>query len=260
MANPKTHEYYELLNLIGYGLSKFDKDFVLVYGYKTKTALFQHFVDLGIAKTIDTVKNRQDLFDGLNPNSIRKGWWQKGNTYKHRKDYIDSMFGEFNVFEYVNIVKMSISESFKGKNLPETLKVEASPILRSMFKQMQHTGIEAEYFFYNNFTKIEVFKTAIITDARLFGDGYDFQLTINDDYYLAEVKGIKEKTGSVRFTKNEFEKAKEYSKKYALVVVSNLFEAPRMTYIFNPLGEITFSKHTIRSEQIYYQSAKREWK
>nr|CBX30956.1 unknown protein [uncultured Desulfobacterium sp.] len=32
------HENYELLNLIGYGLAKFDMDFVNEFGFKTKTA------------------------------------------------------------------------------------------------------------------------------------------------------------------------------------------------------------------------------
>jgi hypothetical protein len=62
MADNK-HENYEILNLIGYGLAKFDKDFVREFGFKTKTAFFQHMVDLKIAETIGTVKNRQDLFD-----------------------------------------------------------------------------------------------------------------------------------------------------------------------------------------------------
>jgi hypothetical protein len=62
MADNK-HENYEILNLIGYGLAKFDKDFVREFGFKTKTAFFQHMVDLKIAETIGTVKNSQDLFD-----------------------------------------------------------------------------------------------------------------------------------------------------------------------------------------------------
>ncbi|MCL1892678.1 MAG: DUF3883 domain-containing protein [Holophagaceae bacterium] len=259
MGKSNKHENYEILNLIGYGLSKFDKEFVSVFGHKTKVSLYQFFVDIGIAQTIDTIKNRQDIFDGLNPYTTRKGWWQKGDAYKHRKEYVDSMFGELNVFEYADVVKMFINELFKDKPLPETIKIKTSPVIRSIFKQMQHTGIEAEHFFLNNYKNIEIFKMAIITDARLFGDGYDFQLSINEDYYLAEVKGIREKGGSIRFTKNEYEKAREYSNNYALVIVSNLAQAPRMTHVLNPLDEISFTPQKIITEQIYYQSAKCEW-
>lgn len=61
--NDNKHENYELLNLIGYGLAKFNMDFVKKFGFKTKTALYQHIVELKIAETTGTVKNRQDLFD-----------------------------------------------------------------------------------------------------------------------------------------------------------------------------------------------------
>lgn len=71
------HENYETLNLIGYGLAKFSRAFIKEYGFKTKTAFYQHIVDIGIADTVGTVKNRQDLFDPFFDNG-RKGWWQRG--------------------------------------------------------------------------------------------------------------------------------------------------------------------------------------
>ena len=55
------HENYELLNLIGYGLAKFNMSFVKQFGFKTKTAFYESVVQLGIAETTDTVKKRQDL-------------------------------------------------------------------------------------------------------------------------------------------------------------------------------------------------------
>ena len=35
------HENYEILNLIGYGLAKFDMDFVKQFGCKTKTDFYE---------------------------------------------------------------------------------------------------------------------------------------------------------------------------------------------------------------------------
>ena len=70
------HENYEVLNLIGYGLAKFDINFVKFFGFKTKTAFYEYIVQLGVAETIGTVKNRQDLFDPFFDNK-RRGWWQK---------------------------------------------------------------------------------------------------------------------------------------------------------------------------------------
>ncbi len=37
------HENYELLNLLGYGLAKFDNDFIKEFGCKTKTEFFNFF-------------------------------------------------------------------------------------------------------------------------------------------------------------------------------------------------------------------------
>ncbi|MEH2276872.1 MAG: hypothetical protein V7K40_19310 [Nostoc sp.] len=89
-ANTNKHENYEILNLIGYGLAKFDMDFVREFSFKTKQEFFLDLVNTSIAKTVGTIKNRQDLFDPFFDNA-RKGWWQKGNTYIPRKILIDSL-------------------------------------------------------------------------------------------------------------------------------------------------------------------------
>lgn len=256
----KKHENYEILNLIGYGLSKFNMDFVKIYGFSTKTAFYKYIVDIGIAQTTGTVKNRQDLFDGMTPDGIRKGWWQKGDVYKFRKDYIDSLFGNLNVKEFVEIVKLSIVEKLKNNKMDylaltkQENEIKSSPILKTQFKQMQQTGLEAEYYFMHNFTIITAFANAILKDARLFGDGYDFQMSVDSHFYLAEVKGIKDSYGSFRLTKNEYEKAREYTSDYALVIVSNLSDVPKMVSVFNPVNSIKFEKCLLTSKQIYYKA------
>jgi hypothetical protein len=237
-------------------------DFVQIYGFNTKTAFYEYIVSIGIAETPGTVKNRQDRFDGMTPGGPRKGWWQDGNRtdYKFRKDYIDSMFGNLNAKEFVDVVKLSIAEKLTDGQVNNNLlqkkeaEIKASPILKTQFKQMQQTGIEAEYYFMCNFNTITAFAGAYLTDARLFGDGYDFQLAVSNHYYLAEVKGLKSKTGSIRMTKNEYEKAIEYTGDYALVVISNLSDAPKMVSVFNPVKEIEFEKCLLTAEQVYYRA------
>jgi hypothetical protein len=264
MPSSQKHENYEILNLIGYGLSKFNMDFVRLYGFNTKTAFYEYMVNIGIAKTAGTVKNRQDRFDGMTPGGPRKGWWQDGNRidYKFRKDYIDSFFGKLNATDYVNVVKMSIAQKFGGavieapqsKLLKNENEVKTSPIIRSYFKQMQETGKEAEYYFLNNYQTIDIFSGASIEDARLFGDGYDFQLSLPEQYYLAEVKGLQSDNGNIRLTAKEHEKAFEYKNDYVLVIVKNLVEVPKLISIFNPLQNLEFKKCVIASEQVFYRS------
>lgn len=232
------HENYEILNLIGYGLSKFNDDFINEFGFKTKTAFYEYCVNIGVAETVGTVKNRMDLFDHFFPNNGRKGWWQKGDAYIHRKYLIDSLFGNENVKEYANIVKLYLKENYKVKDI----FVDVTPIVQSRFKKLQETGLEAELYFMKNFNSIDKFKNGIIEDARLFGDGYDFQITVNESLYLAEVKGIRASKGRFRMTENEYNKALEYKNDYLITLVLNMNELPVFLTIENPAYNLKFKK------------------
>lgn len=232
------HENYEILNLIGYGLSKFNDDFINEFGFKTKTAFYEYCVNIGVAETVGTVKNRMDLFDHFFPNNGRKGWWQKGDAYIHRKYLIDSLFGNENVKDYANIVKLYLKENYKVKDI----FVDVTPIVQSRFKKLQETGLEAELYFMKNFNSIDKFKNGIIEDARLFGDGYDFQITVNESLYLAEVKGIRASKGRFRMTENEYNKALEYKNDYLITLVLNMNELPVFLTIENPAYNLKFKK------------------
>jgi hypothetical protein len=252
--NENKHENYELLNLMGYGLAKFGMEFVKEFRFKTKTSFYQYTVELKIAETVGTVKNRQDLFDPFFDNG-RKGWWQKGNAYIHRKIFIDSLFGTLDVAQFADIVKMYIESQFGVVKKSKII----SPVIKSRFKQLQLTGQEAELYFLNNYQSIQSFANGIIDDARLYGDGYDFQVKVSEKYFLAEVKGVKALTGSVRLTENEFSKAREYKDEYGLVVVSNLAELPKMTIVFNPIANLQLTKKVISKSQTTYHSEYLSW-
>jgi hypothetical protein len=239
-------------------------DFVKTYGFNNKTKFYEYLVTIGVAKTTGTVKNRQDRFDGMNPDNPRKGWWQDGDRtdYKFRKDYIDSFFGNLDARDFVDVVKMAIAKKFNNKILAKVNSglqkgennIEPSPIVRSYFRQMQETGREAEYFFLNNYMMIANFTNAKIEDARLLGDGYDFQLSLHKQYYLAEIKGLRSDKGNIRLTEKEYKKACEYKDDYALIIVKNLIKVPTFMPIFNPIKNIKLEKHKIVSNQIYFNA------
>lgn len=257
MSSTRKHKNYEILNLIGYGLAKFSPNFIQSFGFNSKNKFYQHLVELGIADTVGTIKNRQDLFDPFFDNE-RKGWWQKGDTYIHRKLSIDSLFGQLDMKSYSNIIKLYLQENNHldfGKSI-----TNIPPLINSKFKQLQETGQEAEMFFMRNYKKIKLFEKGKIEDARNFGDGYDFQITVNNNYYLAEIKGIRLDAGSIRMTKNEYCKAQEYHDKYALIVISCLNDIPNMKVIFNPIEYLNFSKKEISSTQLNYHSDSLLWK
>lgn len=253
--NDSKHKNYEILNLIGYGLAKFDSAFIRQFGFKTKTAFYAKIVESGIAETIGTVKNRQDLFDPFF-NNKRKGWWQKGDTYLHRKVYIDSLFGEYDVNMYASLVGLYIESQVDLKSLyPNGI----SPIIKSKFKQLQKTGREAELYFLNNYNELDFCRNGRIEDARLYGDGYDFQIQLGSNYLLVEVKGLKTSSGSVRLTQKEYECSKEYKEKYNLIVISNLEDIPKMNTINNPSENLELKSEITISQQITYHSKSMVW-
>lgn len=250
------HENYEILNLIGYGLAKFDTDFIYFFGCKTKIEFYNYIVTQGVAETVGTVKNRQDLFDPFFNNG-RKGWWQKGDAYIHRKVFIDSLFGSLDVMDYANVVKIYLQTNFATY---EQIETKVSPVIKSKFKQLQATGQKAEVFFMNNYENIFDFKEGILEDARTFGDGYDFQIEVKNQFFLTEIKGLRTNYGSIRMTKNEFIKAQEYNEDYALIVVSDLDDIPKMNVIFNPVAHLNFTQKIIHSTQLNYHSDSILWK
>jgi hypothetical protein len=249
------HENYEVLNLIGYGLAKFEGELLIVLGFKTKAAFFKSLIARGVAETRGTLKNRQDLFNPL-VKKAKVGWWQNGDRYLHRKVLLDSLFGELDAAGYAAMLENYLQTYFP---IAGELVKPIVPILKSKFRQLQETGSEAELFFMSNYRTITPFANGIIQDARMFGDGYDFQITVDSEYFLAEIKGVRGSTGGVRFTNNEFIKAEEFRDKFCLAVVSSLEAVPRIKVFFDPLSELKFSRKTIQSEQVFYSTSARRW-
>lgn len=249
------HENYEVLNLIGYGLAKFNMDFVNQFGFNTKTAFYKYLIGLGVGETESTFKMRQDLLDPFFDNG-RVGFASRGDTYKHRKTFIDALFGSYGVKDYAEIVKLYLENNFKIEDLKPS---EASPILKSRFRQLQLTGKEAELYFKENYRQIEFFKNGELEDATLLGDGYDFQIQLETKYFLVDVKGVRKKSGEIRMTAKEYLRAEEYKSDYGLVVVSNLQDVPKMTTIFNPVAEITLDREDTPTIQVSYHSKSLTW-
>lgn len=250
MNKQHKHKNYEILNLIGYGLAKFDTAFVKFFDFDTKIAFYDYIVQCKIADTLNTVKNRQDLFDPFFENG-RRGWWQKGDAYIHRKLSIDAFFGLLDARDYADVVKTYLHTTYGVTNMPSKT---ISPATESRFKKLQETGCGAELYFMSNYQKIPLFAEGVLEDARMLGDGYDFQISVGENFFLAETKGLHDKSGGFRMTGKEFEKAKEYGDTYALVIVSNLCDIPKMHSFMHPIDHFYFTKKVVRSHQFSYHS------
>jgi hypothetical protein len=244
----------DIMNLIGYGLAKFDLNFVHKFGFNTKSAFARYIVSIGLANTEKAVFNRQDSFDPYFDNG-RKGWWQRTQR-KHIKLFIDSLFGNENVHEYANIIKYLIQNQGFAK---DSYIIQANPIVKSKFKQLQETGKEAEYYFMCNYQKLKIFEFGILEDARLWGDGFDFQIQTSQEFLLTEIKGIQGSKGAIRLTQNEYNKAIEYQDDYFLIVISNLSQIPKMNVVQNPVEKLNLIQKEFVSRQINYHSSYIKW-
>ena len=244
----------EILNLVGYGLAKFDYVFIREFGFTTKTAFGQYFVDLGLANTWKAISNRQDSFDPYFDNG-RRGWYQR-NQREHIKLFIDSLFGNEDAHGLANVVKLYIQDLNTGVTIT-TEKISQS--MKSKFKQLQETGKEAEFYFMSNYKNVDRFADGILEDARLWGDGYDFQIQTGNTFLLTEVKGVKEAHGSIRMTQNEYKKASEYKSDYILVIVSNLVSTPKLSLVENPVEQLALTSREQKSVQVNYYSEDIRW-
>ena len=253
-APGKKHPNYWILNLIGYGLAKFEDSLTQALGFPTKEALYRDLIGRGVASTRGTIKNRQDLFNPM----VRGtgGWWQHQGRYTHRKLHLDSLFGSLTHQGYAEMLLHYLDAEFPQPGIFPRL---APPVIHSMFRQLQETGAQAEVFFLNHYRQIAPFASSTIEDARLFGDGYDFQLSDGNQYWVAEVKGIKTRQGAVRLTANEFAKAEEFRERFCLVVVSDLDSEPAMVPVFNPIDQIAFTRQVRATEQVQYLSPLLRW-
>ncbi|WXU00468.1 MAG: hypothetical protein Ctma_1184 [Catillopecten margaritatus gill symbiont] len=108
--------------------------------------------------------------------------------------------------------------------------------------------MQAETFFVNNYEDIDRFKGGKLQDARLFGDGYDFQVDVDSGFYLAEIKGIVKSKGKFRLTENEYQKAAEYKNDYIITIVLNLGRKPKFLTIENPLKNLQFKKKEVSAK------------
>ncbi len=154
----------------------------------------------------------------------------------HRKLWIDSLLEKESVKGFSHIVKWFLQEQYGIKDLGIT----PNAYLKTRYKSMQETGLEAELYFLNHYKNIKIFSCGHLKDMRLFGDGYDFYIQTNKQAFLVGVKGIREKQGALRLTQKEYDQAQTYSHDYVLVVVLNLSEKPHLLSIANPLKHLEF--------------------
>ena len=139
-------------------------------------------------------------------------------------------------------------ESFAGYNESAWSELKPTwekPDGESFFAKRLITGLAAEHYFESAYPKLAEFKDCTMENTTRLGCGYDFRLRPQSgpDFLAVEVKGLKEKSGSLSLTPKEYEVASALASRFFLFVVKNFRESPYHELYPNPLvSALRFSK------------------
>lgn len=239
LLNPQRIATREKLILTGLYLSKYDVVGVKALGFESFVEAF-NVIGYALGAKPASIKNYRDEFDPLFPNT-RKGWHKRPT-----RDYCLKVFKEYKDLDLETFT--SLVKSFTGydENVWSGVREkEEKPDGESYFAKRLITGLAAEHYFESVQPGLTEFKGYSIENTTRLGCGYDFRLQTGTrkDFLAVEVKGLKDRTGSLLLTPKEHEVANALAGRFYLFVVKNFREVPFHEIYQDPLsGKLQFAK------------------
>ena len=229
------------LILTGLYLSKFDKEGLDALGFESFVEAF-NVIGYALEARPASIKNYRDEFDPLHDNA-RKGWHKRP-----RRDYcmaIKEKYDHLALPEFVDLIR-SLTGAMEDASKPIEGTQKKSGVAGG-FAQRLITGLAAEHYFQSQQPKISdfCFSTCTLEDTTKLGCGYDFRLwpQATNQFLAVEVKGIKDRAGSLALMEREHDSAEELAERYFLFVVKNFRELPFHEIHQNPLqGPLAFTR------------------
>lgn len=225
----------KLALIIAYYLSRFDRDAWKSLGYSSFADATQKIGKILEIKPT-TIKNMRDEFDPYHENA-RAGWHQRelrGSRQKTMQALQD--LDQHSLYEIViEIIKNpDFRQSAENEDLLSIFSDRKDKPNREQFVFRGRTGIKAEEFFMDYFSKFGKPYPGTLIDRRQDGGGYDFEIKSNEGIYYVEVKGLTGSDGGILFTDKEWTTAKAKKERYILILVSELGGEPVVKTIENP--------------------------
>lgn len=232
----------EKLILTGLFLSKDDTAGLKKLGFDSFIEAF-NVVGYALGSKPASVKNYRDEFDPLFSNR-RKGWHKRP-----RREYCLKLFEEYKGLDLATFT--GLINSFFGYDenaLSESRAKEEKGDSESSFAKRLLTGLAAEQYFESVQSILPEFKGFERENTTRLGCGYDFRLSglARKDFLAVEVKGLKERAGSIAMTPKEYEAAGSLTDRFFLFVVKNFRESPFHEIYQNPIGGTLRFKRTER--------------
>lgn len=242
--------------LCGLFLSKFDRTALDFLGFAHFKEAF-NALGYGLRARPASIKNYRDELDPFFPNN-RKGWRNRPLREHCRRIY--EQFHDAQLEEIGSLIKNFIDPSDGLDSLPIVSDVlrNREPDHDSTFAKRLITGNAAEKYFESYYETIEEFAGRSLVDTTQWGCGFDYKLEYRkgSDFRVAEIKGIREKSGAIMMTDLEHSMAEALRDLYFLVVVRNFVDQPFHTVFKDPLNSCLDLVRTERKELRISWSAK----
>ena len=231
----------EKLILAGLYLSKYDSLGLKKLGFESFNEAF-NVMGYAMGSRPATIKNYRDEFDPLYPNR-RKGWHKRPI-----RDYCLRLFEKYGNLDLESLT--GLVKSFVGYDENAWSEVQANEDQdeSGYFAKRLITGLAAERYFESVQPSLPEFKGCVVENTTRLGCGYDFRLRTetHKDFLAVEVKGLKERMGSLSMTPKEHDVAAALRNRFFLFVVKNFQESPFHEIFQNPLsGRLRFRKSEI---------------
>jgi hypothetical protein len=228
--NPQRIGPRERVILVGLYLSKYDSLGLKKLGFTSFTEAF-NVIGYALGAKPASVKNYRDEFDPLFPNR-RKGW--------HKRQIRSYCLTIYDKYRHLDIdLFTSLVQSLVGYNDNSWSGFEAGGTkTESHFSNRLITGLAAERYFESVHPTLSQFNAYDLENTTQLGCGYDFRLALktSDDFLAVEVKGLKERSGTLSLTPKEHETAAKFKDRFFLFVVKNFQESPFHEIFQNPLA------------------------
>src|SRR5271157_3480657 len=205
------------LILTGLYLSRYDSAGVRKLGFESFVEAF-NVIGYALGQKPASIKNYRDEFDPLFPNK-RKGWHKRPTRQYCLKVFEDYKGLDFATFTALVKSFAGYDENAWSEVQPESKEGEGE----SQFAKRLVTGLAAERYFESVRGTLPEFKDCSIENTTRLGCGYDYRLSpvVRGDFLAVEVKGLKDRAGSVSLTPKEHEVATSLASRFFLFIVKN---------------------------------------
>jgi hypothetical protein len=227
------------LVLSGLYLSKYDRAGLRQLGFETFKEAY-NVIGYAMGSQPASIKNYRDEFDPLFSNR-RKGW--------HNRPTRDYCFKIFDRYRNLDIESFTgLVKSFVGFNENAWSEIQETGEPQdgeSCFAKRLITGLAAERYFISVQPNLPELGNYAAEDTTHLGCGYDFRLRTegSEEFLAVEVKGLRERMGSLSMTPKEHTMASTLGDRFFLFVVRNFRESPFHEIYQNPLsGKLQFRK------------------